>query len=237
MFRTTLAGLCIVAITATTSTAFGQSGTRGGGGGTFGSGSRSYAPTPSYNAPAYSSPSYSTRSYGAQPSYSGTSSYNDGSTCSGGRCAIQSHRQAMYAAPVYQSAPVYQAAPVYHSSGQSSCGSYQPASSCSGSSSGSSFPSYAPPAQFNGNSGGGGSGTYGGSSTYQPDHSSMRIQSPSSSAPQPIYYNAPPIPDSSASLNRPVQQRMIRKASYQPAVPGGKAFVLDTDPSTRRSIQ
>ncbi len=192
----------------------------------FGSGSRSYAPAPSYNAPAYSGPSYSSPSYGARP-YSGTSSYNSGGTYSGSGCSNQSGRQVMYSAPVY------------HSAGQSSCGSYQPPVSYSGNSCGSSFPNYAP-AQFNGTSGAG-SGTYGGSSTYQPDHSSMRFQSPQSPvyqpAPLPIQYNAPPIPDSSASLNRPVQQLPIRKAGYQRAAPGAKAFVLDTEPSTRRSIQ
>ncbi len=247
MLRSMLVVASLVTVISTADLAMAQSGSRGGGG-MFGSGSRSYAPAPSQS---YGNQSYGSQSYGSQ-SY-GNQSYGS-----------QSYGNQSYGAPVYRSQG-YSYAPSfgggcsssgrsvrYYAPVQSGCG----ASSC-GSSCGSDGLQYAP-SQFGPmrsapsqhapmQQSPAGSGTS--SSTYQPDHNTMRFDGSSrlssgenqavparQANPAPIQHNAPPRPDDSAAFEHPVQG-LLKKASYSKAKSAPQTFAIDSDRDRQQTIR
>jgi hypothetical protein len=207
-----------------------QSGTRGG---NFGSGSRSYAPSPASGNRAYGPPGYGSSPYGF-----GSAAYGP---VYGGGCS-SAGRAVMYQPQVVSGC------------GVSSFGNsmYHGSSSCSGSSCGvtggqyespeeSPMQQHAPIQQSPA-----GSGTS--SSTYRPNSNAIRYSGASrqptdtrrmpslpKSSPAPIQHNAPPLPDSAAltpSLNTP-SARLSRTNDRA----GQRTFALDSDIERRQLIR
>lgn len=206
-----------------------QSGTRGG---TFGSGSRSYAPSPASGNRAYGPPAYGSSPYGF-----GSAAYGSvyGGGCSSAGRSVMYYPQEMSGCGV-------------SSYGN---GMYSGSSSCSGSSCGATGDHYeslpeAPVQQRPMQQSPAGSGTS--SSTYRPNSNAIRYSGASrqptdtrrmpsapKSSPAPIQHNAPPLPDSAAltpNLNTP-SARLSRTNDRA----GQRTFALDSEIERRQLIR